>query len=76
LSKLKDLQRVNFEDAASALNTSAADAVATLRAGLFSESAATRIRAAVAILNLALITVEIRDLETRLLRVEKWTQPY
>jgi hypothetical protein len=74
LTESNDSEQANFDHAADALNTAAADAVATLRAGLFSESPATRIREAVAILNLAITTGEIRALEDRLFRVEQRTK--
>jgi hypothetical protein len=61
----------NSAKTTAALNAAAADAVATLRCGLFSESAVMRIRAAVAILNLAITTAEINYLESRLRRVEE-----
>jgi hypothetical protein len=66
--------RSNFDEVAAKLHKAAGDAVGTLHAGLFSESAATRIRAAVAILNLAITFAEINDLANRILMLEQRTR--
>jgi hypothetical protein len=66
-----DSIEANFDTVAATLHTAAADAVTTLRAGLFSESASTRIRAAVAIVNLSIMSSEIKSLEDRLLKLER-----
>jgi hypothetical protein len=60
----------NFEKVAERLQAAAADAVAILHAGLWDGSASTRIRTAVAILNLA-ISEEIKGLENRLSVLER-----
>ncbi|MGO9450852.1 MAG: hypothetical protein ACLQDV_07365 [Candidatus Binataceae bacterium] len=66
----------SFEEVAARLQASSIEAVDTLRAALFDSSAAVRIRAAVAILNLGTIAAERRELEDRVAALEKvkWTQ--
>ncbi|MGO9606228.1 MAG: hypothetical protein ACLQAT_23020 [Candidatus Binataceae bacterium] len=68
--------RESIEDVALRLEASGIEAVDTLRAGLFDDSAAIRLRAAVGILNLGKIAAEIGELENRVAALEKvkWTQ--
>ena len=61
----------NFEQVVAELEAAAAGAVGTLKAGLFCGSPSTRIRAALAILNLTITSVEIRDLQNRLSALER-----
>ena len=70
-SKCRPRKSENFERVLAKLQAAAASSVATLRAALFEGSPATRIRAAAAILNLAITSTEIRDLETRLSALER-----
>ncbi len=61
----------NFEEVVAKLQAASAGAVATLHAGLFDGSPSTRIRAAAVILNLAITSTEIRDLENRVSALER-----
>ena len=61
----------NLEKVLTKLQTAAASSVATLHASLFDGSPSTRIRAAAVILNLAITSVEIRDLQKRLSALER-----
>ncbi len=67
-------RKENFEHVLAKLQAAAADAVAILHAGLFEGTPATKIRAALAIVNLATTFVEMKDLEGRLVALErrKW----
>lgn len=64
----------NSEEVAARLEAVAPDAVAVLHAALFDGSRSTRIRAALAILNIAIISTEIKALESHVSRLEqlKW----
>jgi hypothetical protein len=61
----------NLENVLANLQAAAAISVATLRGSLFDGSPSTRIRAASAILNLAITSMEIQDLEKRLSALER-----
>jgi hypothetical protein len=69
-SKCRPRKAENFEMILARLQAAAAGAVATLHASLFDGSPSTRIRAAAVILNLAITSTEIRDLEKRLTALE------
>jgi hypothetical protein len=73
-SKCRPAKAGNFEKVLAKLQAAAAASVATLHSSLFDGSASTRIRAASAILNLAITSEEIGDLEKRLSALEgrKW----
>jgi hypothetical protein len=61
----------NFEAVSAKLQAAAVDAVATLHAGLFEGPPSTRIRAASAIINLAIIRAEISELESHIIALER-----
>jgi len=62
---------VNFDEVAARLQAAALHAVATLHAGLFEGPPSTRIRAALAIVNLATTSAKISDLESRIGALER-----
>jgi hypothetical protein len=70
-SKCRRAKTGNFEKVLAKLQAAADSSVATLHASLFDGSPSTRIRAASAILNLAITFTEIRDLEKRLSALER-----
>ena len=61
----------NFEAVSAKLQAAAVDAVAVLHAGLFEGPPSTRIRAASAIINLAIIRAEISELESHIIALER-----
>lgn len=65
------IRRANFEKVLTKLQAAAASSVALLHASLFDGSPLTRIRAASTILNIAITSVEIRDLQKRLSALER-----
>jgi hypothetical protein len=71
-TKISDRRhQANLEKVLAKLQAAAASSVATLYASLFDGSPSTRIRAASAILNLAITFTDIRDLEKRLSTLER-----
>ena len=73
-TKMRRESPTNFEKVTAKLRSAAADAVTVLYASLFDSSAAVRIRAAEAILNLGAISETALELQRRVSELErvKW----